>query len=416
MTFNGKKKFPCDIEGCTKSFDKNRYLTTHKKNVHKIGATIYKCDLCTYDTTRYDNLTSHKAYKHNLNITWHYCELCGEGFKNSSHLKTHKKNVHKIGATIYKCDLCTYDTPVYASLKSHKAAVHDIDVIWHYCEICGEGFKQAGKVKTHKQNIHDIDVIWHYCEICGDGTRFKEAGNLKQHKQNIHDIDVKWHKCDICSYECKQANNLKTHKKFVHDIGDNECAFCIENRYSKIKYTDHCGTHEICSKCFYKVTGKSSRIEIIWSDYLDDKLGTNALVVSDKNLKSIGGCTLYRPDKLYLFKNSVELAECDEHQHSSMNYQCEDTRISDIYNEEGICGKFMYVIRFNPDNYFPNDFIIKKREERFEIYIALVKKLRRLQHLDKIHIYYLFYDNDNDNISQNLPFTHIHSMEDVENL
>ncbi|AII17165.1 putative zinc finger domain containing protein [Aureococcus anophagefferens virus] len=414
MTLNEIKAFPCDIEGCNKSFDKNRYLTQHKKVVHKIGGNLYKCDLCTYDTPVYASLTRHKASKHNIGVKLHHCEICGEGFKTTATLKQHEADEHDNYVNWHKCDICTDKFKELGNLKKHKAYAHDIDVTWHYCEICDKGFKTTSTLKQHKQHVHDIDVTWHYCEICDDG--FKKASTLKKHKQNVHDIDVVWHYCEICNEGFKQADNLKRHKKLVHDIGDNECAFCIENRYSKISYTDHCGTHEICSKCFYKVTGKSSRIEIIWSDYLDEKLGTNALVLNDKNLKSIGGCTLYRPDKLYLFEDTVELAECDENQHSGNNYQCEDTRISDIYNEEGICGKFMYLIRFNPDKYFPNDLVIKRQLERFEIYVALVTKLRRLQHLDKIHIYYLFYDEDNDNISQEYPFTHIHSMEDVENL
>ena len=159
--------------------------------------------------------------------------------------------------------------------------------------------------------------------------------------------------------------------------------------------------------------GKFSRIEIKWSDYLDEHLGTIGLLSSDKSLRSQGGCSKYRPDKIYIDERIVEIGECDEHQHSGSNYLCDERRLSEIYEEDGIQGKFMYVLRWNPDSYFPNDSSKKIRKERFEIYVALAKKLRSMDHLDKIHIYYLFYSFDNENITQNIPYTHIHSMEDV---
>jgi len=388
-TFEGKldivkKKCPCDIEECDASFDFPNKLKRHKAGVHDIGVSLVKCEYCDSKFKSNDALKSHLAFKHEIGVQWFHCEHCDKQFKTNG------------------------------ELKQHLAYIHDIGVQWYHCEKCNYKCKTNGDLKQHKADVHDIGVVWHRCEHCD--SQFKQKGVLTRHLAYIHDIGVSWFKCEHCNYKCKQKGVLTLHNQFTHDIGDHECDFCAHNRNSKIEYKDHCGTHEICRECFKKVTGKSSRIEIKWSDYLDENLGTVGLVSSDKSLKSIGGCSLYRPDKLYLFQDTVELAECDENQHTGSSYSCDERRLSEIYEEDGIVGKFMYVIRWNPDAYVSKDTIKKKQKERFEIYVALVKKLRLLQHLDTIHIYYLFYSENNDNISQNLPFTHIHSMDDVENL
>ena len=61
---------------------------------------------------------------------------------------------------------------------------------------------------------------------------------------------------------------------YVHDIGEYKCPFCFNHRNSKIEYKDKQGLkHKICRQCYKKVTGKSSRIEQVWSDYIDEHLG-----------------------------------------------------------------------------------------------------------------------------------------------
>ena len=370
-------------------------LKAHKSNIHEIDVVWVHCDQegCDFKTKTAASLTKHKANVHDIDVIWHHCNQEGCEYK------------------------CKYDQ----NLKIHKSHIHDIDVTWFHCEQegCDFKFKVKESLLRHKANIHNIDVVWHYCDQEGCEYKCKAGQNLKQHKVNIHDIDVTWFHCEQegCEFKTKTIGHLKRHKENIHDIGDHICDFCVCNRNSSIEYVDqHNNKSNICRKCFNKATGKNSRIEIIWSDYLDEHLGTIGLLSSDKSLRSQGGCTKYRPDKIYIDERIVEIGECDEHQHRGSSYSCDERRLSEIYEEDGIQGKFMYVLRWNPDGYFPENGIKKTRDERLEIYLALAKKLRLLEHLDKIHIYYLFYSFDNENITQNLPYTHIHSMEDVENL
>ena len=327
-----------------------------------------------------------------------------------------------------KCgiDCCKYESKYSGTLKRHKADRHDVGTIWYYCEQpnCDYKCKSAANIRQHNSNVHDVGRIWYYCDQPNCDYKCKTASHLKSHKAFKHEIGICWYKCDQdkCNQKCKTAGNLRQHKEVVHDIGTNQCEYCCNNRNSKNRYLCKITgiTSNICNGCYNKVTGKNTRKEKEWSDYLDKHLGINGLLSSDKNLKSVGGCQRYRPDKLYTDLNYVELAECDEfeHRHSNGNYDCDERRISEIYEEDGIIGKNMAVLRWNPDNYTPKEGLKKlSRKERLKVYVELSKKLReKTSHTDKIHIYYLFYSEDNPRLSKNIPYTMIHNLDEISHI
>jgi len=261
------------------------------------------------------------------------------------------------------------------------------------------------------------------CDIDNCTSKFKSGGDLKSHKSYVHDIGVKWYKCDIdnCDSKFKSGGELKSHKSCIHDIGKHKCDICFRNKNSQIHHTYMKMKMSICKVCFKKLTNKTSRIEIRWNDYINTHLDgkQESLVSSDKSLKSLGGCQMYRPDRIYIGVDIVEIDECDEHQHKDTNgnYSCDEKRISDIYNEKGIIGKNLVVIRWNPHKYKVN-----KNQKclplkvRLEMIVELKRKLRFIVLKDKIHIYYMFFDYDNKNISKNYPITHIRTRKDISNI
>jgi hypothetical protein len=144
------------------------------------------------------------------------------------------------------------------------------------------------------------------------------------------------------------------------------------------------------------------------SDYLDKvKELKNFLLGSDNNMKSLGGCSLYRPDKIYSSLKLVIQIECDEQQHKYTNgsYSCEDKRMSDINAELG--GVTHAIIRWNPDNYTPSKGKKKKRDERLEQLKDMVISIIKNPPETPIHVYYMFYDKDNQNITRELPYSFI---------
>jgi uncharacterized Zn-finger protein len=211
-------------------------------------------------------------------------ESCGKCFKQAGHLKGHLADVHGIGVTWHPCtqEGCKERFKRACHLKQHLADVHGIGVTWHPCTLegCKQRFKNASNLKQHLANVHDIGVTWHPCTQEGCKERFKHAGHLKKHWADVHDIDVTWHPCtqEGCKERFKHAGNLKRHLADVHDIGPYTCGYCCCNRTSRIPYDDlNVGYVHICRKCFRTVTGKNSRVELLWSHYVDTELGTEGL-------------------------------------------------------------------------------------------------------------------------------------------
>jgi len=386
-------------------------------------STMFYCNInnCDHKCKSKSSLKRHKAYKHNIDVKWRYCKItgCDKKFKTKGLLNRHIKTVHK-KITRYDCKLCNdYSCYDKYTLDTHINNTHELNINWHYCKIDGCNHKSKTNVdlKSHMSRIHNINVKWFQCNIDNCESKFKSNPELISHKSFIHNINVKWYYCDFdeCDSRFKANGLLTRHKSYIHDIGKYVCDFCYKNRNSRNTYKDDKGSHKICRDCYNKATGKLSRIEHKWSDYLDEHIGKEYLLSSDKSLRSSGGCQLYRPDKLYTGIDRVELLECDENQHKWDNgdYTCDEKRISDIYEEKGICGKNMTVIRWNPHAYKnPDGYTKAKRKERLETIVKLIKHLRENPSEDKIHIYYMYYNEDSPRISLNYPVTMIYAETD----
>jgi len=377
----------CDQSGCSYKAKQAGHLKTHLSDVHGIGVVWHVCDQpnCSYKAKHAGNLIKHKAFVHDTGVVWHVCDQSG----------------------------CSYKAKQASNLKIHKAFVHDIGVVWHVCDQpnCSYKTKQAGKLKRHLSGVHGIGVVWHVCDQPNCSYKAKQAVHLKQHLSDVHDIGVVWHVCDQpnCSYKSKKAVHLKRHLSSMHDIGQHTCAYCMGNRNSSIPFEGTNGVvSNICRGCYNKATGKNSRAEKQWSDYLDEHIGTAHLLASDRSMRGIGGCQLYRPDKLYASPELVVIAECDEHQHAYNcgDYTCDEKRISDLFDE--FDGTQLVVIRWNPDSYKPASGAKKTKQERLDKMVEVFRSVLQSPPEDMIHIFYLYFDANNPRLSVHLPHTLIY--------
>jgi hypothetical protein len=89
---------------------------------------------------------------------------------------------------------------------------------------------------------------------------------------------------------------------------------------------------------------------------------------------------------------------------SSGSYACEEKRLDEIYNEEGIMGKQMIVIRWNPHTYEPpyggQQYTLEKR---LDLFVRLKMHLRKKPPTALISVFYMFYDEDNEQLCENYP-------------
>jgi hypothetical protein len=148
------------------------------------------------------------------------------------------------------------------------------------------------------------------------------------------------------------------------------------------------------------------------------------LISNDKSLRSQGGCSRRRPDKFYASSDVVEVDECDEYQHmrtGSSDYTCDESRLSEIYDDPSICGKPMVVIRWNPHPYTAPDGAPRyNKTERLALFVALKRRLRERPARDdtrpKIEVFYMFYDRGNPLICKSLPVHFVNTTADLEKI
>ena len=324
------------------------------------------------------------------------CEICNKSYSTNGSLKMHIKMVHdKIKD--FECELCEFKCSTNGSLKTHIKRVHD-KIKDFECELCEFKCSTNGDLKAHIKQVHD-KIKDFECELCD--YKCSTNSHLKMHIKRVHN-KIKDFECELCDYKCSTNGSLQRHKEHVHDQGKHKCDFCLNHRNSAIVHNDNQGKHSICKECYRKVTGFSNRIEKDWSEYLDSNFGTEYLIGSDKSLQSLGGCQKYRPDKLYASPDLVLMLECDEHQHKYHEYSCDEKRISDIYEE--FSGKKLIVIRWNPDK-CKNLKI--SRHDRMVQCVRTMKNLLKNPPSDIIHVYYMYFDEDEENSSivKNLPKT-----------
>ena len=321
-------------------------------------------------------------------MSLHKCKECKELFKTRHRLRTHLAKEHGIG-NIKRCKRCPYFTT------------------------------RTNDFTRHLSQRHDINVQWVFCNYPKCNKPFKDQSDLNKHMRLVHGVNPQFFPCpdDKCDYVAKQRCHLKDHLAHVHDIGPNRCDYCWEDRTSSNVHMDaHKGEVRICKTCYRLATGKNSRKEHEWSAYIDKRLGTDFLTSSDRSLISQGGCSSFRPDKMWLSDLMAIIAECDENSHGGQTYRCEQRRLSQIYEEEGICGKYMPVIRWNPDSYTPPlGTPAYDQRERLQLFVYLWRKI--VAHLPPgpgIFVFYMFYRRCSKNIVRDIPHVFMDSKADID--
>ena len=336
------------------------------------------------------------AHKHNIGVVWHHCDLCDSKSKTKTHLKRHLALVHNIGVVWHHCDHCTFKCKQKCNLKKHMAFKHDLGVKWQQCHLCDSKYKQKKSLKAHLAHKHDIGVTWHQCDHCT--YKCKESCNLKRHMALTHDIGVTWHQCDHCTYKTKQNAHLKLHHAHIHDIGNKYCDICYETVgiVRSIKGAD------VCRSCCDSYGIRKERIELKYIKALKKRFPYH--MEHDTRVQG-DMCLRYRPDAMWLdphLKCHIHF-ELDEHQHLWKNgsYDCDEKRISDIYDEfKTNVPEHYVVVRLNPDSELGRTTVFK---DRLNHLVEILERVKTSPPKEKISIIYMYYDKTNHRIAKNLP-------------
>jgi hypothetical protein len=416
-----ESNFACLVKDCGQAFARADHLAYHHASIHaRSMLKAFPCDMCLHVSHQQSHLTQHKADMHKVNVNIKYCTIddCTKEFTQSSNLKSHQRDIHGINPVLIPCGVesCTKIFSTNGNLFSHQAFAHEINKTEYKCDIDDCLFICGTK---HNLNIHklywhtnDADVHWCHCDVDGCKKKFKQNHILTRHKSNMHDIDVTWYNCDIddnCMYAGKNTAALNSHHKYRHDIGKNKCDLCQYDHYSHITYMHKDNKLKICKKCFKEKTGKDSRSEVRMSDYLDSLSEIKDFIIgTDISFKSLGGCSLKRPDKMCYSPGLAMVFECDEFEHSRSNghYSCDENRIIDISAE---FDTNLVVIRWNPDKYKTNNGAdIVLLEDRLIGLKNLIIKILANPPTDPIYCYYMYYSDDNVLLPENINYEIVH--------
>jgi hypothetical protein len=176
---------------CMKKFE-NKYRLQDHLDIHN-PENQYNCLECDKKFTTSFTHERHLLEKH-TEVKLFECDLCEQKFNLERNLQRHLKNIHEIGVSPFKCDLC----PTFKrndNLLKHERDIHNINKHRLFikgvndtnggfeCCHCEKIFKSKDQLKRHMDTVHSQEVDRYICEICKKG--FNRKDTLKKH-QKIH--------------------------------------------------------------------------------------------------------------------------------------------------------------------------------------------------------------------------------------
>jgi hypothetical protein len=110
--------------------------------------------------------------------------------------------------------------------------------------------------------------------------------------------------------------------------------------------------------------------------------------------KMLNGCSKKRPDIYFELNKHCIIVEIDEYQHNNYGDSCECARINEIVN--GIGGKSVIIIRYNPDNVKNNGKILNfEQSDKIDLLVKVIKE-ELIKEYDNfiVKIIQLYYDDN----------------------
>lgn len=391
-------------------------LDIHVRITHEVGLTKHKCDICNKSFKTATRVKEHKM-THGIGIVWLECDLCDYKCKVKSALKSHKEAIHKVDQKEFPCNDCEYVTHSKAHLKLHKDRMHILENKEHACDLCDQKFKMKTDLRQHVRNVHEWENTEYMCDICGKS--FKFANNVVRHKNDIHNINDLWFQCEQCTFQTKYSYNLREHYVNVHDVGDETCELCMKSCNKLHPYSDPNTTEDfnICKKCNEKIINPQTTVEHFVFKWLEKNF--EFPIIKRNHRVNGNACLKYRPDGMYACPDSkvVIYVEVSEYQHSGNNYQCDEKRMSELYDETP--GFLVVFLHFNPHGFTAPEGQKKPRkvEKRLELLLSAMKYIlkdhEKIREEALLQCFYLYYSKTNPNIAKNIPKKFFYCLEDV---
>ncbi|XP_031630017.1 zinc finger protein 761-like [Contarinia nasturtii] len=217
VKFPVQRQYMCDVEECWKPYRHWSDLTNHRKTVHLINPSIYKCNDCEETFYQSWNFSYHKKTVHPMSTM--KCDECDFECTTKPSLKSHQKRVHS----------CNTEPPLTAKsvAPKPKKKVPEADQFFKeldgaiVCNICEKQLASRNSARSHIEMIH-LKVKNYACEKCGKEFYLKK--DYIDHKR-LHTAETPY-ECAICERKFRTASMLNEHRKSHSNNRPYGCPYC----------------------------------------------------------------------------------------------------------------------------------------------------------------------------------------------
>jgi hypothetical protein len=270
----------------------------------------------------------------------------------------------------------------------HKRCIHD-GCTTHPSYNLSTETKALYCKKHKKENMIDIkSKLCQYIKCKNDaiyGIKDKKSQFCFEHKkENMINLYLD-NKCNVDNCEKEHEIIIDNIKFCLTHCPDNKIEIILKR---KCKYCDiEEDSKYVCNDC-KKIQHKKE-----WSIIRILRKNIDTKFEYDSN-KMLNGCSKKRPDVYFELNKHCVIVEIDEYQHKTYEDKCECARLNEIVN--GIGGKSVIIIRFNPDKIKNNKTTIDiPQKDRIDLLIKIVKEeLTKDYENFVVKIIQLFYDDD----------------------
>ena len=151
-----RKKYSCEVEGCSKKFISSQHLSNHMRAGH--GAPKLECEIpgCNFTFNSYNNLKSHRRVHHNGEQMKCRVPECTKTFNSFNNLGYHMRKCH--GAPDLRCSshFCTFTTIHYKQLNNHKRKYHGAPKLQCQVPNCPATFNNYSNRQAHILKEHSV--------------------------------------------------------------------------------------------------------------------------------------------------------------------------------------------------------------------------------------------------------------------